>query len=183
MQKPGRHISENDLVTMLRNGDQSVVSEIYDRYGSVLYGVCTKILRNNTGLAEDAFQESVVKIWKYGKSYDPKKGKLFTWMLNITKNTAIDQWRKNSNRGKIQNDIEDVHLDKTAHSETRNTDTIDVPENVERLDRSLREVIELAYFNGMTHKQISGELDIPLGTVKTRIRNGIKKLRTIYLKS
>ncbi|WP_236980239.1 RNA polymerase sigma factor [Membranihabitans maritimus] len=183
MQKSGQHISENDLATMLQNGDQAVVSEIYDRYGGVLFGMCTKILRNNTGLAEDAFQESVLKIWKYGKSYDAKKGKLFTWMLNITKNTAIDHWRKNMNRGKIQNDIEDVHKAKEAYSETRNTDTMDVPENVESLDQSLREVIELAYFNGMTHQQISGELDIPLGTVKTRIRNGIKKLRTIYLKN
>lgn len=171
------------MATLLQNGDRSVVSEIYDQYGPVLYGVCLKILSNNEGLAEDAFQDSILKIWKYGQSYDAKKGKLFTWMLNITRNTAIDYWRKSKTRNEIQNDLQNVHENKESFSETRNTDILDVPENVKKLDQSLREVIELAYFQGMTHQQISGELDIPLGTVKTRIRNGIQKLRNIYLRN
>lgn len=171
---------EKKLVSRLQNGDQSAISDVYDRYSDALFGICLKVLKNNTGMAEDAFQEAMVKIWKYASSYDPKKGRLFTWILNITRNTAIDYWRKMDKRSQIQNDITDVHVSNPNLTKTQNTDTIDVTKQLDNLSSDERDVIELAYFSGMTHQQISGQLELPLGTVKTRIRRGITKLKKIY---
>ncbi len=174
------HSEEKLLVTRLQKGDQTVISDIYDHYSDALYGICLKILRNNTGMAEDAFQEAMVKIWKYAASYNPEKGRLFTWILNITRNTAIDYWRKMDKRSEIQNDISDVHVSNPSMVQTPNTDTLDVADQLKNLSSEERDVIELAYFSGLTHQQISGQLELPLGTVKTRIRRGITKLRKIY---
>ena len=171
---------EKKLVSRLQNGDQSAISDVYDRYSDALFGICMKVLKNNTGMAEDAFQEAMVKIWKYASSYDPKKGRLFTWILNITRNTAIDYWRKMDKRSQIQNDITDVHVSNPNLTKTQHTDTIDVTKQLDNLSSDERDVIELAYFSGMTHQQISGQLELPLGTVKTRIRRGITKLKKIY---
>lgn len=172
--------SEEKLVALLQSGDQSALNTLYDNYSDALYGVCLKILKNNSGMAEDALQEAMIKIWKYANSYDPQKGRLFTWISNIARNTAIDYWRKMDKRSEIQKDVSDVHSTAPRMISTPNTDTIDMEDQLENLDKEERDVIELAYFSGMTHQQISGELDIPLGTVKTRIRRGILKLRKIY---
>lgn len=179
--KQNFNISEEKLlVTRLQKGDQTAISDIYDHYSEALYGICLKILRNNTGMAEDAFQEAMIKIWKYASSYNPEKGRLFTWILNITRNTAIDYWRKMDKRSEIQNDISDVHVSNPNMVRSLNTDTMDVADQLENLSTEERDVIELAYFSGLTHQQISGQLELPLGTVKTRIRRGITKLRKIY---
>lgn len=180
MKQKFKKSEEKLLVTRLQTGDQTAISDIYDRYSEALYGICLKILRNNTGMAEDAFQEAMVKIWKYAASYNPEKGRLFTWLLNITRNTAIDYWRKMDKRSEIQNDISDVHVSNPNMVRTPSTDTIDVEDQLENLSSDERDVIELAYFSGLTHQQISGQLKLPLGTVKTRIRRGITKLRKIY---
>lgn len=171
---------ENKLVSRLQTGDQTALAEIYDLYSEALFGICLKILRNHAGTAEDALQEAMIKIWKYAASYDPKKGKLFTWILNITRNTAIDYWRKMDKRSQIQKDITDVHISNPNLVKHPFTDGIDVGDQLANLSNEERDVIELAYFSGMTHQQISENLDIPLGTVKTRIRSGIIKLRKIY---
>ncbi len=171
---------EKALVARLQNGDQKALSDIYDLYSEALYGLCLKVLRSHTGMAEDAFQEAMVKIWKYAASYDPEKGRLFTWMLNITRNTAIDYWRKMDKRSQIQEDISDVHISHPNMVKNPDTDTIDVTDQLDNLSSEERDVIELAYFSGMTHHQISGQLKLPLGTVKTRIRRGITKLKKIY---
>jgi len=172
--------NEHNLVSQLQSGDEKALSDIYDLYSDALYGICLKILRNHTGMAEDAFQEAMVKIWKYASSYDPEKGKLFTWILNITRNTAIDYYRKMDRRSQIQNDISDVHITNPNMVRNPQTDAIDVKDQLDNLSTDERDAIELAYFSGMTHQQISGQLEVPLGTVKTRIRRGIIKLRKIY---
>lgn len=151
------------------------MGELYDRYGAALYGIALKIVRDE-GTAEDVVQDSFTKIWQNAKRYDATKGRLFTWMLNITRNTAIDKTRSAQSRQKIQ------ELDSAVYNNARmrtemSTDSIGLRKIVKRLDPKYRQMIDLAYFGGYTHKEIEEALNLPLGTIKSRLRIAMRELR------
>lgn len=171
---------EQDLIHRLQNGDSSVIGELYDLYGAALLGVARSIATHEAE-AEDVVQEAFINIWKYGKRYNPKKGRLFTWLLNITRNKAIDRFRSKKQAPPIQSHTDNVGMEMSHPGGIDiKEDAIGLRELVEKLDGAQRELIEMAYFEGYTQQELSDKLKIPLGTVKTRLRSGIKELRKCF---
>lgn len=168
--------AEQTLVARLHAGDKTVIADLYDAYSATLYGVVTKILRDEEE-ANDVLQEAFVSIWKYGKSFDAGRSSLFTWMLNIARNKAIDKLRAKKRKGEIQNVGDNVYLFETGNSTEHNTDTIGLTEMVDELDEEKRVLIDMAYFGGYTQQELAEKLEVPLGTVKTRMRAAMKELR------
>lgn len=169
---------ERLLVERIRKRDEQALAELYDAYSGALYGVILKVVQVEE-VAADILQEVFVKIWQKMDAYNAKKGRLFTWMLNISRNRAIDYLR--SNAGKYQSrvrSIEDfVHRIETAHPTEQKVDYIGLREVVDKLAPEHRILIEKVYFLGFTQAEVAKELDIPLGTVKSRIRIAMRELR------
>jgi RNA polymerase sigma-70 factor (ECF subfamily) len=170
----------NQQVENLKQGDHNALEKIYTDYSPALYGVCLRIVKDNQ-LAQDVLQEAFVKIWSKATTYDTDKGSFFTWMLNITRNIAIDHYRKikRTKLISIQNNEKSVHILKD--------DKMDIPihhiglkEIVKKLPKNKIEVIEYMYFKGCTQQETSDELHLPLGTVKTRSRKATASLRNIF---
>lgn len=174
--------SEENLVNLLKKKDRQGINYLYDNYSKVIYGVILKGV-NKEEVAEDILQEVFVKIWKNIESYDPLKGRLYTWMLNIARNSVIDYLRSKQNMKDAQNqNIENsVNTINKIENSVQNTDNIGLKQLVESLPENHKEVIDLVYFKGFTQDETSKELNIPLGTVKTRVRSAIGMLRSIFL--
>lgn len=169
---------EKHIVELLEKGDKAAINLLYENYSDSLYGVILKITRNEE-LAQDALQESFVKIWKNAERYDSKKAKLFTWLYRIARNTAIDKLRSFNNRfnKEIQIDKSDVYILPTS---SLNQDVIDLKEHVTKLEEKYQIVLNALFFEGMTQQEASEELDIPLGTIKSRLKIGLRDLRKLF---
>jgi len=163
------------LVSRLKSGDQSSFSELYDRYSGALNGIVSRIVLDSEA-SQDVLQDTFIKIWKNIERYDGSKGSLFTWMLNIARNTSIDSLRKLKKEGKteIQNLENSVGV---IGAVQQNINSIGLNKLVEKLQPEQRLMIEYIYFKGYTHQEVSDELDMPLGTVKTRTRLAMRELR------
>lgn len=172
--------SEPELILLLKNKDQQAFSYLYDSYAGALYGIIIKVL-NQEESAKDLLQEVFVKIWKNIDSYDNSKGRLYTWMLNIARNAAIDVLRSaRYNNDKKISDIENsVHSYNASNSVTIKTDTIGLKEIVFGLKEEYKQILDLAYYKGYTQEEIAKVLGIPVGTVKTRSRNAIIQLKSL----
>jgi RNA polymerase sigma-70 factor, ECF subfamily len=171
-------MTDDRIVQLLHSGQQEAVSVLYDQYGAALFGVALRIVRSKE-LAEQVLQDAFLKIWRNSTQYDTGKGRLFTWMLNITRNTAIDATRtsyfKNYNR---TDDITQLYT--VESTEGIQPDTIGVRQMVAGLDDKYRVLIEKIYFEGYTQQEVEDELGIPIGTVKTRLRAAINQLRAQF---
>ncbi len=169
---------EKHIVELLQERNEKAISLLYENYGNTLYGVAHKVVRNDA-LAQDVVQESFVKIWKKSDTYDASKAKLFTWLFRITRNTAIDKLRSvNTKTDKeIQIDVSNVN---TIGINSTKPDLIDVRENLERIEKKYQIVLDALFFKGMTQQEASDELNIPLGTVKSRLKIGLRELKKIY---
>jgi len=165
-------------VRALRNREKIAVEALYDMYSSSLYGVISRII-TDTAIAEDILQETFVKIWHSFASYSAEKGRLFTWMVNIARNLAIDKIR--SKDFKNQNKNREIENNVAFIDEQRNIaykpDLVGVKDLVQTLRPDQQSIIDLVYFKGYTHVEAAEELGIPLGTIKTRLRMGIQELR------
>ncbi len=170
--------NETELVYRLNNGEQQAMSELYDRFSGALLGVIMKIITDQA-TAEDVLQETMVKIWNNISSFDTSKGRLFTWMINIARNQSIDKTRSKNFKNSAQNSsLEDsVYVSETIPAAGASADTMDVKNWLLHLPEENRKLMRLAYFMGYTQEEISKELNIPLGTVKTKIRNSLILLR------
>lgn len=175
------HEEENlALIRRLKSQDKTVVGDLYDKYGSTLYGIVLKIVRTET-IAKDVLQESFLKIWIYGERFDESRGNLFTWMLNIARNTAIDKTRSAGFRKSRKRQLIDGEMaEKAAWSTQQNTDHIGLRKMVDDLEEKYRVVIDLVYFQGFTQREVKEYLGIPLGTVKSRIRIALRELRRLF---
>ncbi|QEC77805.1 RNA polymerase sigma factor [Mucilaginibacter ginsenosidivorax] len=171
-------LSEDELVLALRNHEKIAVEALYDMYSASLYGVISRIVID-TAVAEDILQETFVKIWHSFSSYSAEKGRLFTWMVNIARNLAIDKIR--SKDFKNQNKNQEIENNVTFIDEQRSTvykpELMGVKDLVQALKPDQKSIIDLVYFKGYTHVEAAEELGIPLGTIKTRLRMGIQELR------
>lgn len=171
-------LSEEELVSKLKSQDTLAIQALYDMYSGALLGVISRIIQH-TEVAEDLLQETFIKIWNSAGSYDNSKGRLFTWMMNIARNLSIDKLRskdfKNSNKNQdIENNVDFIDAQKEI---TFNADLLGIKDLVTSLKPEFKTVLDMVYFKGYTHVEAAEELNLPLGTVKTRIRMGIMELR------
>ncbi len=168
--------NELDLTSALKARDEQAFSYLYDHYSSSLYSVILQIVKSPEA-ASDVLQEVFVNVWRKIDLYDPVKGRLFTWMLNISRNASIDLLRSKNyqNSRKNQQIAGDVYG--TDQVTQTNIDRIGLTKFMGKLRPEQRVLIELAYFKGYTHDEIAKIENIPLGTVKTRIRNALLQLR------
>ena len=165
---------ENELVDSLRLKDSQAFSYLYGHYSGALYGIIRQIVPDQE-LANDVLQETFVNIWRRIDSYDALKGRLFTWMLNIARNAAIDKTRS---RG-FQQSLKQTPLDGEINLPgiRQCLDDYGLKKLIHNLKDEQRLLIDLSFFQGYTHEQIAQALHIPLGTVKTRIRSALIQLR------
>lgn len=170
---------EDKITAMLAEGDVRAVELLYDHYADALYGVVFRMLKDEAK-AQDVLQECFVKIWKNTSSYDRSKGRLFTWLINIVRNRAVDELRKQKRSGEIRGEATDVSLKTVAADGKAEGTEHDMNKVLQELDKHSRELVEHSYILGYTHPEIAEKFDIPLGTVKTRIRNAMKELRSIF---
>jgi len=175
--------TEQELVAALKARDNQAFAFLYDNYAGALYSIIRQIITDNSELAGDVLQEVFINIWRKIESYDQSKGRLFTWMLNIARNAAIDTLRSKSYQNSQKNQELPDNVYKGASNQTtqQNIDNIGLKKVLEKLKPEHRVLVELAYFKGFTHEEIAEMMSIPLGTVKTRIRNALLQLRE-YLK-
>ncbi len=174
--------TEKELVSLLKKQERLALNYLYDNYSSVLYGFILNGVNNKENIAEDILQEVFIKIWKNIQNYDASRGRLYTWMLNIARNATIDFLRSKQNQKDRKNQTIDHSvndINKIGKFEQK-TDTIGLKQLVSNLPANHKEIIELVYFKGYTQDETSKELNIPLGTVKTRVRAAIGSLRTIF---
>ncbi|WP_086477994.1 MULTISPECIES: RNA polymerase sigma factor [Arenibacter] len=169
---------EKHIVELLLERDDKAMSLLYEHYGDTLLGVAFKVVRNEA-LAEDVLQESFLKIWRNSDSYDPSKAKLFTWLFRITRNTAIDKLRSVNTKSdkEIQIDVSDVYR---LGTEGINPELMDIQDNLEKIEEKYQIVLDALFFQGMTQQEASDELNIPLGTIKSRLKIGLRELKKIY---
>lgn len=169
-------ISEQDLIARLRVPEEAAITQLYEMYAAALYGVILRIVKQEE-VAEDVLQECFVKIWSSFSSYDPAKGRLFTWLVNIARNLAIDKIRSRQYRvGSKTQALDKKQLQHTAQEFGFRPEHIGLKELTEKLNPDQKKVIDMMYFDGFTQSEVAEELDIPLGTVKTRARAAIKLL-------
>ena len=147
-------------------------------YSGALLGVISRIIPQ-IEVAEDILQETFIKIWNSADSYDNTKGRLFTWMMNIARNMSIDKLRskdfKNSNKNQdIENNVDFIDEQRKVNF---NADTLGIKDLVTNLKPDFKDVLDMVYFKGYTHVEAAEELNLPLGTVKTRVRMAILELR------
>ena len=174
--------SEDELVQMLQQRSREGFNYLYHQYSAVLYGIIIKVLCDEQ-TAQDILQEVFIKVWNNIGQYNPQKAKLYTWMANISRNAVIDKLRS---KGEIMKGKTNTGEHIFSHLEykmktTQPTDTIGLRKTVAALKPEHKTVIDLAYFKGYTLDEVSQATGIPLGTVKTRMRTALQKLRLTYV--
>lgn len=177
----GTILSEEELVALLRLQSQDAFNYLYRQYASVLFGVICKVVSDEQ-TAQDVLQDVFVKIWNNIHQYDTAKGRIYTWMINIARNAAIDKLRSKGEimKGKIQTGEAAVNNIERGLKTEQSTDTIGLRKAVAGLKPEYELIIDLAYYKGFTLDEISKTLEMPLGTVKTRMRSAMQQLRTIF---
>lgn len=178
--KKPAHFYENQtqIAELLKQQDTSAIAYLYDAYGAALYGVVLRIVRSKE-IAEQVIQDTFLKVWHKGGSFDASKGRLYTWLLNIARNTAIDATR--NSHFYTRKNIE--HIDKLndiIDAECLNPDTVGLREIVKKMDEKYTVLIDLIYFNQYTHLEAAEAMGLPLGTVKTRVRHALLQLRKAF---
>jgi RNA polymerase sigma factor (sigma-70 family) len=171
--------SEQELVLLLKEKNARAFGYLYDNYSTALYNIIRQMI-SDTDLANDVLQEVFLNIWRKIETYDSSKGRLFTWMLNIARNASIDTLRSKSyqNNQKNQELPNDVNNNSSSFLYMPiNIDNIGLRKILDKLKPEHRILIELAYFKGYTHEEIAQIENVPLGTVKTRIRNALLQLK------
>jgi RNA polymerase sigma-70 factor, ECF subfamily len=181
-QIPAREASRELLVRRMAAGDQSAMVELYDQTSPLVFGLAVRIVGDHAA-AEDVVLEVYTQAWQQAAAFDPARGSPSAWLLNLTRSRAIDQRRAR------RRDPATEPLDAAGNVSSDGPGPEAIAATAERqrfvqqalaaLNAELREVIQLAYFGGFSHSEISVRLQQPLGTVKTRIRSGMMQLRTL----
>lgn len=174
-------IEEEELVFLLKSKDQKGFSILYNNYSGALYGVINRIILSEDD-ANDLLQDTFLKIWRNIDNYDPSKGSIFTWMMNIARNLSIDRVRSADFRDSSQNiSMEDnvIFQVDNEYQTVQDIDSIGLKKVVDNLRPEYRQLIDLIYYKGYTQAEVSEEYGIPLGTVKTRIKAAVGSLRAM----
>lgn len=165
----------DELITRLQAGDPQAVGQLYDRYARSLFGVVLRIVGDRE-MAENVLQDVFVKAWKSAASFDPDKSGIFTWLNRIARNAAIDATRSAQFKQRRKTGDAESLVYKSVESSFQ-PEHIGLRETLGKLDEKYRILIEKAYFEGYTQQELEEELGIPLGTVKTRMRQAMQLLR------
>jgi RNA polymerase sigma factor (sigma-70 family) len=165
---------------MLKQHDDPAFGYLYDNYSGALFGIINGIIAEKE-TASDVLQDVFLNIWRKIDSYDPSKGRLFTWMLNIARNASIDKIRSRGYQNSLKNQSMPENVDTAIGGAMTGpkTDDVGLKKVLSKLKSEQRVLIDLSYFQGFTHEEIAKVLNIPLGTVKTRIRSALTVLRTM----
>lgn len=171
-------MTQEELLPMLLRKEERAFTQLYDMYSKSLFSVITNLISDREE-AEDVLQEVFVKIWKNIETYNQSKGRLYTWMLNIARNTTIDKLRSKGFNNSQKNLSSDnfVHLLDDSNKLTNKIDSIGLRDFVNKLKPKCIQLIDLLFFKGFTQQEASEELAIPLGTVKTQNRMCMNDLR------
>jgi len=179
LEKEKTFLSESELVNQLQNKDTKAFGYLYDNYAPTIYGVVLRIVGTEE-IAQDAVQEAFMKVWNGITQYSTEKGKLFTWVLNIARNTAIDKLRSKENKQRQKNDSLSLKTYKKPDDSTQKmSEFIGFKEIMDKLKEEHKIIIDMMYFEGYSQTEIAEKLGIPLGTVKTRARNALEHLRNL----
>ena len=176
--EPKIKYSEQELVALLKEQNNDAFNYLYDHYSGALFTIINQIVPDKD-TASDVLQEVFVNVWRKIGTYDETKGRLFTWMLNIARNAAIDKVRSKSYRDNQRNQTIAEGESGMAMSSNPVVNDVGLKKVLTTLNEEYRKLIDLSYFQGFTHEEIAKMLGIPLGTVKTRIRTAISQLRTM----
>lgn len=169
---------QGDLVLRLQQKDEKAFALVYKNYGQALLNVIRKILNDDVEMARDVLQEAMVKVWNNIESYDSSKGTLFTWMLNVCRNMAIDKTRSKDFKNQSKNQRFDlVSFIAESHNEMPRPELIGVNKMLNVLSTEHRQVVDTVYMLGYSHSEAAEKLNLPVGTVKTRLRNAIIELK------
>ncbi len=176
-------LEDTALLQLISRGEDAALAELYDRYGRLVFSIAYRIVGHPQS-AEDITLEVFARVWEKGDTYDPAKGKASTWLTRLARNRAIDQLRHRAVRPEKESvgwwEITAVPVTNSHNPEVQvalNQRQEKVREAVSSLPDNQQEVLALAFFQGMTHSEIAAHLNEPLGTVKGRIRAGMKSLR------
>lgn len=170
--------TEEEIISLLRQKSKKGFDYLYENYSRSIYGVIYNLIQNEDD-AQDLLQEVFVKIWNNFTQYDDSKGRLYTWMLNIARNAAIDktrskEFKKDSKNQSLDNSVGAIN---GKNSSSIYVDHIGLDKVLDTLKEDQRILVDLIYLKGYTQAEVAEMLEIPLGTVKTRIRNAILTLR------
>jgi RNA polymerase sigma-70 factor (ECF subfamily) len=175
-----RHSGLEALITLIASGDQDALAALYDQTKKQVYGLVLRILRNEA-TAEEVLMDVYLQVWRQAGHYDAAKGRPFTWLAMMARSRAIDRLRSGKPEEQWPEEIETAHViahpsgmeEAVAANERRQI----VIAALDTLSPQEREVIELAYFSGLTQSEMASQLGQPIGTIKTRVRRGLMKLR------
>lgn len=170
--------SEQELVALLQQRNEKAFGYLYDNYSGALYGIVNSIVTEKE-IANDVLQNVFVNIWRKIELYDASKGRLFTWMLNIARNAAIDEVRSKDYRNTQKNQPLGENVDVAGVVTGPAFNDVGLKKVLSKLKEEWRVLVDMSYFQGFTHEEIAKILNIPLGTVKTRIRSALIHLRTM----
>lgn len=170
--------SEEELIDALKRNQRAAFDYLYENYSAALFGAICRIIPDEDKAA-DVLQDVFLKIWRNISKYETSKGRLFTWMMNISRNTCIDLLRRE--KGKYHVDIEDniIQVD-TKTSYQPDVSVIDLRGIIEKLRPERKVLLDLVYLQGYTQEEAAEQLEIPLGTAKSRIRVALQELKTYF---
>jgi RNA polymerase sigma-70 factor, ECF subfamily len=176
-------LADEDLMALVEGGDSGAFAGLYDRHGRAAYSLAYRMAGERQA-AEDLVQDAFLDVWRAAGSYRAERGSVRTWVLTIVHNRGIDQIRSAASRRRVQDRVEatsSLSQPSEAFSEAwRNSQRSQVRKALEDLPAEQLQVLELAYFSGYTHTEIADLLGLPLGTVKGRMRLGLKKIRAYF---
>jgi RNA polymerase sigma-70 factor, ECF subfamily len=174
------------LIARITSRDQSALSDMYQQYGGLVYSLASRVLGNST-LAEEVTQDTFLKVWNQAYTWDADKGKLVSWLLTITRYTAIDLLRREKRRPTDSSvsldDILEVAGKRSLIDDPLWQDGRLLRSLIKQLPPEQIQVIELGFYEGMSHSEMAAQLKLPLGTVKTRVRLGLQKLKDMWIES
>src|SRR5207248_8546758 len=173
--------SDGDLVRAIARGDESALAEVYDRYRLILFGLVMRILHDRAE-AEDVLQEAFLQVWRRAGDFDEARGRAFTWLVTISRSRALDRLRAAGSRARLAEEAAQEPADEVGDAalDALNSEKSTIVRNaLAQLTDEQRKVLLLAYFEGLTQTEIAERLGDPLGTVKTRMRSGLIKLREL----
>ena len=177
---------EREWMALVQNGDKQALRKLYDRFNKILFGMIYKILRNKEE-SEDLLQEIFVKIWNKADQFDPSRGSAYSFIATLARNRAIDRTRSRAFKNRRKDDyvINDYEYSFNLSTENPNPEekieiterAVGVRKALAQLNEKERQVLYISYFEGLSQTEIADKIDIPLGTVKYRMRQGMIKLR------
>ena len=176
-------LADEDLISLVEGGDAEAFAVLYDRHSRPAYSLAYRMMGEKQA-AEDLVQEAFLKTWRSAGSYRTERASVRTWILSIVHNRGIDQLRSLASRRRTQQKVE-ASAPKSQPSEAfaeswRNSQGEQVREALKTLPEEQLKILELAYFSGYTHVEIAEMLGLPLGTVKGRMRLGLKKMKDYF---